>query len=67
MIKKTNPPRGPLNDQWILSAKEKNIPVMCAYKIVRVKFEVWGFQNKVEAWTHKVFIYYLNLLITLIV
>ena len=27
---------------------------MCAYKIVRAKFEVWGFQSKVEAWTQKV-------------
>lgn len=53
-VKKTNPPRGPLNEKWIQSAKETKIPVMCAYKIVRAKFEVWGFQSKVEAWTQKV-------------
>lgn len=53
-MKKTSPQRGPLSEQWTQTAKEKKIPVMCAYKTVRAKFEVWGFQTKVEAWTHKV-------------
>lgn len=27
---------------------------MCSYKIVKTKFEVWGFQTKVESWAQKV-------------
>ena len=27
---------------------------MCSYKLVRVKFEVWGMQTRVEAYTHSV-------------
>ena len=27
---------------------------MCAYKIVKAKFEVWGLQTKVEGWTQRV-------------
>lgn len=27
---------------------------MCAYKIVRVRFEVWGFQTRVEDFTQRV-------------
>lgn len=58
VIKKTNPTRGPLKESWTQNAKEKQIPVMCSYKIVRAKFEVWGLQTKVESWTQKV-IYYI--------
>lgn len=29
-------------------------PVMCSYKAVKVKFEVWGLQSKVEEFTHRV-------------
>ena len=29
-------------------------PIMCAYKIVRVRFEVWGFQTRVEDFTQRV-------------
>jgi len=27
---------------------------MCAYKTVRVRFEVWGFQTRVEDFTQRV-------------
>lgn len=36
--------RGPLSANW----RETMKPIMCAYKIVRVRFEVWGFQTRVE-------------------
>ena len=26
---------------------------MCAYKIVKTKFEVWGLQTKVESWSQR--------------
>ena len=29
-------------------------PIMCSYKLVRVKFEVWGMQTRVEGFTHSV-------------
>lgn len=29
-------------------------PIMCSYKAVKVKFEVWGLQTKVEEFTHRV-------------
>lgn len=45
---KTN--RGPLLDNWKNTVK----PVMCSYKIVRVKFEVWGLQTRVEAYAQRV-------------
>jgi hypothetical protein len=28
-------------------------PIMCAYKIVRVRFEVWGLQTRVEDFTQR--------------
>lgn len=52
-IKKTNPPRGPLKEGWVKESQQKNIPIMCSYKVVRTKFEVWGLQTKVEAWTQR--------------
>lgn len=52
---KTNPQRGPLNkDTWKMDCIENKIPLMCIYKIIKVKFEVWGLQTRVEGWTHKV-------------
>ena len=57
-ILKTNPHRGPLQKEtWKNDCIDRKIPIMCIYKIVRVKFEVWGLQTRVEGWTHKVFIY----------
>lgn len=41
--------RGPLTENW----RETTEPVMCSYKVVRVKFEVWGLQTKVESFTQK--------------
>ncbi|XP_041362236.1 cytoplasmic phosphatidylinositol transfer protein 1-like [Gigantopelta aegis] len=41
--------RGPMKEDW----KENTKPVMCSYKVVKVKFEVWGMQGKVESFTHK--------------
>ncbi len=42
---------GPLTDDWQLSAKS----IMCAYKIVRTKFEVWGLQTRIEAYLQHVY------------
>ncbi|CAF3412231.1 unnamed protein product [Rotaria socialis] len=36
--------RGPLMPGW----REYTKPIMCAYKTIRVRFEVWGFQTRVE-------------------
>lgn len=45
--KKTN--RGPISEQnW----KETQKPIMCSYKVVKVFFEVWGLQTKVEQYVH---------------
>ncbi|XP_047214858.1 cytoplasmic phosphatidylinositol transfer protein 1-like [Girardinichthys multiradiatus] len=46
--KKTD--RGSLQEGWI-SAQD---PIMCSYKLVTVKFEVWGLQTRVEQFVHKV-------------
>ncbi|MGH0143701.1 UNVERIFIED_CONTAM: hypothetical protein FKN15_007523 [Acipenser sinensis] len=42
--------RGPLKEGW----REKDKPVMCSYKLVSIKFEVWGLQTRVEQFVHKV-------------
>ncbi|XP_063791120.1 cytoplasmic phosphatidylinositol transfer protein 1-like [Pseudophryne corroboree] len=42
--------RGPLQEGWRCQAR----PVMCSYKLVNVKFEVWGLQTRVEQFVHKV-------------
>ncbi|XP_018594198.2 cytoplasmic phosphatidylinositol transfer protein 1-like [Scleropages formosus] len=42
--------RGPLKEGW----RECSKPVMCSYKLVAVKFEVWGLQTRVEQFVHKV-------------
>lgn len=41
--------RGPLSPDW----KDTSDPIMCSYKLVRVKFEVWGLQTRVESYVHK--------------
>lgn len=41
--------RGPLEEGW----RDKTHPIMCSYKLVRVKFEVFGLQTRVETFTHK--------------
>jgi hypothetical protein len=43
-----------LGENWQKELAQKNIPVMCSYKIVKTKFEVWGFQTRVENWTQRV-------------
>jgi hypothetical protein len=53
-ILKTNPNRGPLKETWKQDATKENVPIMCAYKIVKAKFEVWGLQTRVEAYTQRV-------------
>ncbi|CAF0802985.1 unnamed protein product [Adineta ricciae] len=47
--KSTKTGRGPLVPNW----REFMKPIMCAYKIVRVRFEVWGFQTRVEDFTQR--------------
>lgn len=49
-VLKTNPNRGPLAETWLT---DKRTPVMCAYKTVRTKFEIWGLQTRVESWGQK--------------
>lgn len=46
--KKTD--RGLLKEGWI----DTQDPIMCSYKLVTVKFEVWGLQTRVEQFVHKV-------------
>ncbi|XP_074647774.1 cytoplasmic phosphatidylinositol transfer protein 1-like [Tubulanus polymorphus] len=41
--------RGPLPPGW----RDFQKPIMCSYKAVKVKFEVWGLQTKVEEFTHR--------------
>ncbi|XP_050351288.1 cytoplasmic phosphatidylinositol transfer protein 1-like [Nymphalis io] len=36
--------RGPLIEGW----RDDHKPIMCCYKVVHAKFEVWGLQTKVE-------------------
>ena len=37
-----------------VSLQETSQPIMCSYKVVKVFFEVWGLQTKVETSVHKV-------------
>jgi hypothetical protein len=37
--------RGPLTEGW----KDRAEPVMCCYKLITIKFQVFGFQTKVES------------------
>ncbi|NXO51060.1 PITC1 protein, partial [Aramus guarauna] len=41
--------RGPLREGW----RQHTQPIMCSYKLVSVKFEVWGLQTRVEQFVHK--------------
>ncbi|XP_072345331.1 cytoplasmic phosphatidylinositol transfer protein 1-like [Scyliorhinus torazame] len=41
--------RGPLRDGWT----ETCDPVMCSYKLVEVRFEMYGFQSRVEQLMHR--------------
>ncbi|KAM9298959.1 cytoplasmic phosphatidylinositol transfer protein 1-like [Gastrophryne carolinensis] len=41
--------RGPLLQNW----QEETQPIMCSYKLVAAKFEVYGFQSRVESFVHK--------------
>jgi len=52
-IIKTNPNRGPLKETWKTDLKQDKIPLMCAYKVVKVKFEVWGLQTRVESYAQR--------------
>jgi hypothetical protein len=38
--------------------REKCDPIMCSYKAVEVRLEVWGLQTRVEDFIHKVRIFY---------
>ncbi|XP_076148947.1 cytoplasmic phosphatidylinositol transfer protein 1-like [Alosa pseudoharengus] len=42
--------RGVLPEGW----RDTQEPIMCSYKLVTVKFEVWGLQTRVEQFVHKV-------------
>lgn len=46
---KTN--RGPLTKDW----KETSNPIMCSYKVVEVRLDVWGLQSRLEDFIHKVY------------
>uniref|UniRef100_UPI00358F58BA cytoplasmic phosphatidylinositol transfer protein 1 n=1 Tax=Myxine glutinosa TaxID=7769 RepID=UPI00358F58BA len=41
--------RGPLCEGW----QNNCSPIMCSYKLVTVKFDVWGLQGRVEQFVHK--------------
>ena len=42
--------RGPLPSNWLEDAN----PVMCSYKSVQVKLDLWAFQSRIEEFIHKV-------------
>uniref|UniRef100_A0A3B4YWJ4 Phosphatidylinositol transfer protein alpha isoform n=1 Tax=Stegastes partitus TaxID=144197 RepID=A0A3B4YWJ4_9TELE len=47
--------RGPLGPGWKKElGNNPNCPHMCAYKLVTVDFQQWGFQNKIENFIHGV-------------
>ena len=49
IIKSNKTERGPLVSKW----QDTTEPLMCSYKIVRVKFEVWGLHTRVESYAQK--------------
>jgi len=49
-FKSTKTGRGELKPGW----RETHKPIMCSYKLVMVKFEVWGMQTKVERYIHSI-------------
>lgn len=48
-VKSSKTQRGPFASDW----KDTTKPIMCSYKVVRITFEVWGLQTKVESYAHK--------------
>jgi len=46
-VVKTRPPRGPLRKNWMVNSA--NLPMVTAYKLVRVKFKWFGVQTMVES------------------
>lgn len=45
--------RGPLEGDWIAKGWDKK-EIMCAYKLCRVEFRVWGAQGRIEKFIHDV-------------
>ncbi|XP_075710297.1 phosphatidylinositol transfer protein alpha isoform [Rhinoderma darwinii] len=46
--------RGPLAPNWKQTLEQRrDVPHMCAYKLVTIKFKWWGLQNKVESFIQK--------------
>lgn len=48
-FKSTKTDRGPLDSNWL----EKANPVMCSYKLVEVKLDLWGLQSRIEEYIQK--------------
>ena len=44
--------RGPLEPGW----SEDISPIMCSYKVVNAKLEIWGLQTRGEAFAQKVIV-----------
>ena len=42
--------RGPLKEGW----KKESDPIMCSYKTIQIKAEVWMLQSRLEDYAHKV-------------
>jgi len=62
LVRSERADRGPLGEDWIEEARVKlaenkgkpeKVPVMCAYKLVRCNFKVWGLQGNVERLIHR--------------
>lgn len=51
---KKDPLRGPLNANWIRDMKAQKKPFMCCYKLVTIKFKVFGLESKIESYISKV-------------
>ena len=41
--------RGPLKEGW----KEQSDPIMCSYKTIQIKAEIWMLQSRLEDYAHK--------------
>ena len=42
-----------IQETWKTDYRQENKPIMCSYKVVKAKFEVWGLQTRVESYTQK--------------
>ena len=42
--------RGPLKEGW----RDQSDPIMCSYKTVHIKAEIWMLQSRLEEYAHKV-------------